>query len=121
MRAGWGVAAAAAFLAGCTSDPKPSAPASAPPAVNAESAAKGLTIAEKWCADCHIVKAEQRRVARAEMKAPPFAAIAARPEVDARYLARFMEVQHLPMTTFRLYSDEKADVVAYILGLKTER
>jgi hypothetical protein len=32
-----------------------------------------------------------------------------------------MEVQHLPMTTFRLYSDEKADVVTYILSLKAGR
>jgi hypothetical protein len=32
-----------------------------------------------------------------------------------------MEVQHLPMTTFRLYSDEKADVVAYMLSLKPAR
>jgi mono/diheme cytochrome c family protein len=91
------------------------------PAACAESAAKGLTIAEKWCADCHRVKAEQRAVARADMGAPPFAAIAARPEVNSAYLARFMEVQHLPMTTFRLYSDEKADVVAYILSLKPAR
>jgi mono/diheme cytochrome c family protein len=103
-------------LAACTPEPRP-----APPAASAESAAKGLTIAEKWCADCHRVKAEQRAVARTEMRAPDFAAIAARSEVNAGYLARFMEVQHLPMTTFRLYSDEKADVVAYIMSLKTSR
>ena len=103
-------------LAACVPEPQP-----VPPAASVESAAKGLTIAEKWCADCHLVKAEQRRVARPEMGAPAFAAIAARPEVNAGYLARFMEVQHLPMTTFRLYSDEKADVVAYILSFKFGR
>ena len=104
-------------LAACTPQPQPAAPAG--PSV--EGAAKGLTIAEKWCADCHRVKPEQRAVARADMGAPPFMAIAARPEVNGAYLARFMEVQHLPMTTFRLYSDEKADVVAYVLSLKPGR
>ena len=107
----------ALVLAACT--PGPQSPA--PEAARVESAAKGLTIAEKWCADCHRVKAEQRAVARPDMGAPEFAAIAARPEVNSGYLTRFMEVQHLPMSTFRLYSDEKADVVAYILSLKAGR
>lgn len=102
--------------AACTPETKPLSPAA-----RAESAAKGLTIAEKWCAECHRVKPEQRAVARPNMNAPAFADVAARPEVDQGYLARFMEVQHLPMTTFRLYSDEKADVVAYILSLKSAR
>jgi mono/diheme cytochrome c family protein len=91
------------------------------PAASAESAAKGLTVAEKWCAECHRVKPEQRAVSRPNMRAPAFADLAARPEIDQAYLARFMEVQHLPMTTFRLYSDEKADVVAYMLSLKPAR
>ena len=107
----------ALLSAACTSETKP-APS---PAASAESAAKGLTIAEKWCAECHRVKPEQRTVARPDMRAPAFADIAARPEVDQGYLARFMEVQHLPMTTFRLYSDEKADVVAYVMSLKGQR
>lgn len=106
-----------AFLgAACTPDQPPPSPAA-----RAESAAKGLTIAEKWCAECHRVKAEQRAVARPNMHAPAFADVVARPEVNSGYLARFMEVQHLPMTTFRLYSDEKADVVAYMLSLKGPR
>lgn len=100
----------------CTPETRPPSPAA-----NVESAAKGLTIAEKWCAECHRVKPEQRAVARPDMHAPAFADIVARPEVNQAYLARFMEVQHLPMTTFRLYSDEKADVVAYMLSLKTAR
>ena len=102
----------------CTPETRQTPPS---PAASAESAAKGLTIAEKWCAECHRVKPEQRAVARASMGAPAFADIVARPEVNQAYLARFMEVQHLPMTTFRLYSDEKADVVAYMLSLKRQR
>jgi mono/diheme cytochrome c family protein len=102
----------------CTPETKPAPPS---PAASAESAAKGLTIAEKWCAECHRVMPEQRAVSRPSMGAPAFADIVARPEVNEGYLARFMEVQHLPMTTFRLYSDEKADVVAYMLSLKGQR
>jgi mono/diheme cytochrome c family protein len=111
-------------VAACTTEPRPApAPPSraAPTAAEAEAAAKGLTIAEKWCTDCHRVRPEQRAVRRPEMGAPDFAAVAARPEANSAYLGRFMEVQHLPMPTFRLYSDEKADVVAYILSLKPAR
>lgn len=106
----------ALFGTACAPETKPPSPAA-----SAESAAKGLTIAEKWCAECHRVKPEQRAVSRPNMHAPAFADLVARPEVDQAYLARFMEVQHLPMTTFRLYSDEKADVVAYMLSLKGRR
>ena len=100
--------------AACTSEPQP-----APP--SAEAAARGLAVAEKWCADCHRVSSRQRDVARTEMRAPDFVGVAARPEVDAGYLRRFMEVQHQPMTTYRLAGEERADVVAYILSLKPAR
>jgi mono/diheme cytochrome c family protein len=106
-----------AALAACTRD----RPAPLSPAARAESAARGLEVAEKSCAECHRVKPTQRTVENEEMAAPDFAAIAARREVDAGYLRRFMEVQHLPMTASRLYSDDKADVVAYMLSLKGAR
>ena len=103
--------------AACAPAPRPEAPSAA----DVAAAARGLTVAEKWCTDCHRVRPEQRGVQRPEMRAPDFAGIAARPEVNAGYLSRFMEVQHLPMPTFRLYSEEKADIVAYILSLKSGR
>jgi len=106
-----------AIAAGCTHAPPPAA---APAAAQA-SAARGLALAEKWCADCHRIGADQREVRRPEMRAPDFAAVVARAEVDAAYLARFMEVQHLPMTVYRLASEEKADVVAYLVSLKPGR
>jgi mono/diheme cytochrome c family protein len=110
--------AAIISVAACADEPHRQ-PAS--PVAQVESAARGLTIVEKWCADCHRVKLEQRRVARSDLHAPEFAAIAARPDVNNAFLRRFMEVQHLPMPTYRLYSDEKADVVAYILSLKARQ
>jgi mono/diheme cytochrome c family protein len=85
------------------------------------SVARGLALAEKWCAECHIVKATQRSVRQPERNAPPFAAIANRPEVDPAYLMRFMEVQHLPMPIFRLSGEEKSDLNYYILSLKARR
>ena len=109
----------------CAPTPRPDTP---PPAevrpdapARASAAERGLAVAEKWCAECHRVRPEQQAVKRAEIGAPDFASVAARPEVDAGYLRRFMEVQHLPMTTYQLDSDERADVVAYILGLKAGR
>ena len=105
-----------AIAAACTSSP----PAPTPPPSPAD-AARGLALAEKWCADCHRVGAAQREVRRPEMRAPGFAAVVGRPEVDAGYLARFMEVQHLPMTVYRLAAEEKSDVVAYLVSLKPGR
>ncbi len=101
-------------LAACAPAPK------ATPEKRARAAAidAGLGLAERWCADCHRVKAGQARVRYPGNKAPPFAAIAARPAVDAAYLARFMEVQHLPMPTYRLDGEEKSDLAAYLLSLK---
>lgn len=104
-----------ATAAACTHAP-PQASAPSPAA-----AARGFALAEKWCADCHRIGAAQRDVRRPEMGAPDFAAVAGRAEVDAAYLARFMEVQHLPMTVYRLASEEKSDVVAYLVSLKPGR
>jgi len=98
----------------------PAPPAPAPAAV-AASVTRGQALAEKWCADCHRIGSAQQAVRRPEMRAPDFAAVIDRPEVDAAYLARFMEVQHLPMTVYRLAAEEKSDVVAYLVSLKPKR
>lgn len=108
----------------CTPSQRPDTP---PPPTSpdaparAAAAERGFAVAEKWCAECHRIRPEQQDVEQPEMRAPAFADIAARPEVDAGYLARLMEVQHLPMTTYRLDSEERGDVVAYVLSLKARR
>jgi mono/diheme cytochrome c family protein len=99
--------------------PPPAAGPDAP--ARAAAAARGLEVAENWCTECHRIRPEQQAVERSDIQAPTFMNVAARPQVDAGYLRRFMEVQHLPMTTYQLDSDERADVVAYILSLKPGR
>jgi mono/diheme cytochrome c family protein len=108
---------ATAAVAACTEPPKPAAE---PPRRPAD-LERGLALAERWCADCHRVKAGQARVRYPGNKAPPFAAIVARPAVDGGYLARFMEVQHQPMPTYRLDDTEKVDLAGYMLSLKPQR
>jgi mono/diheme cytochrome c family protein len=110
--------------AACTPSTQPVAPpptGADTPARRAAAVERGREVAEKWCAECHRIEVGQQSVERPEMNAPAFADTAARREVDAGYLSRFMEVQHLPMSTYRLASEERGDVVAYILSLKPGR
>lgn len=54
--------------------------------------------------------------------APAYENIVLLPGRNRRYFERFMAEDHFPMTTFRLFDREKADVVAYLLELqKAER
>jgi mono/diheme cytochrome c family protein len=85
------------------------APAAAADPANGEAAARD------WCAECHLVSADQPDVR--PVNAPSFASIAARR--DAAFLHAFLAEQHLPMPTFRLMEDEKVDLVAYIESLRS--
>jgi len=56
----------------------------------------------------------------AHADAPAFEKIVRREGRDEAYFARFMQEDHFPMTTFRLFDHEKADVVAYLLALQRQ-
>lgn len=87
---------------------------------------RGWVVADRWCAECHRVAADQPSGSRAghilppTLEAPSFMAVAARPEVDVSYLQRFMRELHLPMPTYRLDKAEQESVIDYILSLKAE-
>jgi hypothetical protein len=49
--------------------------------------------------------------------APTFEEIANRPGQDLDYLRRFLDEDHFPMTTFRLFDHEKRDVAEFIVSL----
>jgi mono/diheme cytochrome c family protein len=104
---------ALAVLAACAG----SSPRAADPA-------RGRALADTWCSECHRVAPDQPSGARAghvlppPVEAPSFMTVAARPYADADYLRAFVSDLHLPMPTFRLSSEEKEDVVAYILSLR---
>lgn len=75
---------------------------------------RGAAVVERWCAICHSV----RGIETDPERAPTFEQVAARPGRDGAYLARFLDEDHFPMTTYRLFDEEKRDVVALILSLK---
>ena len=54
-----------------------------------------------------------RRWARRDASEPR-----AEPGKDRRWLEAFMGEDHLPMPTFRLYPDEQAHVIAYLVSLR---
>jgi mono/diheme cytochrome c family protein len=85
------------------------------PAASAADARHGETLAKRWCAACHVVAADQTR---GNTQAPPFSAIAKRPDFDDARLALFLLTPHPRMPDMNLSRSEAADLVAYI---KTQR
>jgi len=77
-------------------------------------AARGKQVVEQWCRMCHLHATD---AADPDM-APPFEDVVKRKGRDKAYFVRFMKEDHFPMTTFRLFDHEKADVVAYLMALQ---
>ena len=80
-------------------------------------AARGEAVVAQWCAECHAIPGIRAPRDRPG-EAPSYREIADRPGRDARYLAAFLREDHFPMTTYRLFDQERDDVVAYILSLR---
>jgi mono/diheme cytochrome c family protein len=77
---------------------------------------RGKAIAERWCIACHVVA--PRTPPRPEQAAAPsFTAIALDPARDSRFLVRFLDDVHPPMPTYRLFAEEKRDLLAYFAAL----
>lgn len=73
----------------------------------------GRALAERWCAACHVVSAEQTTVV--EGAAPTLAAIAASRTDEA--LLAFLADPHPPMAPLGLTRREAAEIVAYVRSL----
>ena len=78
-------------------------------AARAADVAHGKTVAERWCASCHVVAPEQTR---AKADAPSFEDIARRRA--AANLRLFLANPYPRMPNMSLSRDEIADLVAYI-------
>ncbi len=76
---------------------------------------QGATIAERWCAGCHIVSSGQKQ---STSDAPPFSEIANRDDLDAGKVALFLLIPHPPMADMNLSRVDAADLAAYIMGQK---
>lgn len=79
-------------------------------------AKRGAEIAGRLCSNCHAVPdAIQPSAADA---APPFIAIAERPDLTEAALQTTLTAPHGPMPTATLSRQERADVITYLLSLK---
>jgi len=84
------------------------------PALAAD-ALNGKRLAERWCAACHLVAANQRE---ANADAPPFEEIAKRPNFSERGLATFLLDPHAKMPNMNLTRVETDDIAAYVGTLR---
>jgi mono/diheme cytochrome c family protein len=80
-------------------------------------AARGATLAKRWCATCHVVAVDQ---AMASADAPSFAGLASAPGKTAEGLTDFLTLPgttHSKMPDLHLSRVEIIDIVAYIRTL----
>ena len=73
--------------------------------------ARGAVIAQRWCAECHVVSRSQTS---AKADVPTFSAIAARGGVTEETLRRFLMNPHPVMPDMQLGRTEAADLAAWI-------
>jgi mono/diheme cytochrome c family protein len=74
--------------------------------------ANGRRIAERWCAECHVIAPGQRQASDA---VPTFAQISRSERFDEATLAAFLaNPHHSRMPNLSLTRSEIADLVAYI-------
>jgi mono/diheme cytochrome c family protein len=76
----------------------------------------GREIARTICAACHVVAKGETVSPNSE--APPFPRLAATPGVTPIALTAALLTSHRQMPNIILQSDERRDVIAYILSLK---
>jgi mono/diheme cytochrome c family protein len=110
------------LTAGCNLRPHDPVLDERPPAHTIPStgrADRGQEVAERWCSQCHLVPGRPTRSEHA--KAPSFVELAADPEKNPRYLAQFLDSIHPPMPTYRLFPEEKQDLLAYLASLRPRR
>jgi len=77
---------------------------------------RGREMAERWCANCHIV-ARSPEAGRAD-GLPTFPAIAAKQETTATSLRGVMTVAHGRMADFSLGPRDQENLIAYIFSLR---
>jgi mono/diheme cytochrome c family protein len=81
----------------------------------AADADNGERLARRWCAACHVVASNQQTTTS---EAPPFAAIARKPDFNAGALALFLLNPHPKMPDMGLSRSQAEDLAAYIAKQK---
>jgi mono/diheme cytochrome c family protein len=72
----------------------------------------GQRLAERWCASCHTISSTHKPSITTE--APPFSAIAHKPNFDASAVALFLLYPHPKMPDLNLSRDAASDLAAFI-------
>jgi len=80
----------------------------------AQNVDNGRRIYERSCVSCHAIDTPTRRQA----SVISFAAIAAKPAVNADVIASFLLMPHVTMPGLRLDHRDAQDVAAFIMSLK---
>ena len=87
-----------------------------PSLAQAQDLDQGHAIAERWCANCHVVDRVQREGQASGL--PSFVAVANRPGVSRESLRAAMTAEHGRMPNFSLTTREMNDLSGYILSLR---
>lgn len=77
---------------------------------------RGLAVARDVCSGCHAIQAQQLQSPNA--RAPTFLAIATIPGMTATALTVTLTTPHSGMPMFRLTTEQRDGIIAYILSLK---
>jgi mono/diheme cytochrome c family protein len=80
-----------------------------------ESQRRGLAVAERRCAACHAVRAQE--AASPNPAAVSFLRVAATPGMTELALQATLQTSHRTMPNLILEADDMRDVIAYILSL----
>ncbi|MBV8188355.1 MAG: c-type cytochrome [Alphaproteobacteria bacterium] len=88
----------------------------APGLAQAQDALRGQQLAERWCANCHVVS-RAADTGRSD-GLPTFPALANRKDLTAATLKGAMSATHSRMPDFQLGARDQDDLVAYIFSLR---
>ena len=76
----------------------------------------GLSLARHVCGECHAVEAQELK--SPNPKSPTFPELAKTPGMTSAALTVALTTPHAGMPMFRLTDQQRADIIAYVLGLR---
>lgn len=79
----------------------------------AQDVENGRLLSERWCTECHAIG-----TAPGKTRARSFASIAAKEDISAEMIARFLLLPHATMPSPPLNRQSALDIAAFIMGMK---
>jgi len=77
---------------------------------------QGLSLARQVCYECHAIHPQQ--LMSPDHRAPTFPQLAATPGMTTAALTVALTTPHFGMPMFRLSSEQREDIIAYIVSLR---